>query len=62
DRAQADVGAAVEAGLSGPKQDIPKQPTRKFIGRKTAEANARNKAERNGQIEESTAVQGLDSS
>ncbi|KAI4274911.1 MAG: hypothetical protein LQ337_003577 [Flavoplaca oasis] len=57
DRAQADVGAAVEAGLSGGKQEIPKQPTRRFIGRKTAAANAQNKAERNGHIEESTAVQ-----
>ncbi|KAL8977704.1 MAG: hypothetical protein Q9205_006548 [Flavoplaca limonia] len=57
DHAQADIGAAVEAGLSGRKQDIPKQPTRRFIGRKTAEANARNKAERHGHIEESTAVQ-----
>ena len=59
DRAQADVGVAVEAELQGKNQDVPKQPSRRFIGRKTAAANAQKKGETNGHIEDSTAVQGL---
>lgn len=59
DRAQVDIGTAVEAELRPGTQDIPKQPRRRFVGGKTAAANAQKKAEASGHVEDSTAVQGL---
>lgn len=58
DRAQVDVGVAINAELQAEKQEQPKQPARRFVGRKTAAANLQKKAEANGQIENDTAVQG----
>ncbi|CAO1604465.1 Diphthamide biosynthesis protein 1 [Xanthoria calcicola] len=57
DRAQVDIGTAVEAELRPGTQDIPKQPRRRFVGRKTAAANAQKKAEASAHVEDSTAVQ-----
>lgn len=59
DRAQADVGDAINAELQAEKHEQPKHPTRRFIGRKTAAANAQKKAEASGHIEDGTAVQGI---
>lgn len=58
DRAQVDVGHAVDAEITGEKQEQPKQPRRRFIGRKAAAASAQKKAEANGHIEDGAAVQG----
>ncbi|KAL8916655.1 MAG: hypothetical protein Q9172_006212 [Xanthocarpia lactea] len=57
DRAQADVGLAIDPVVPGAKQETPKQPSRRFVGRKTAAASAHKRAETNGHIESSTAVQ-----
>ncbi|KAL8665060.1 MAG: hypothetical protein Q9168_007787 [Polycauliona sp. 1 TL-2023] len=57
DRAQADVGLSVEPELRAEDQNVPKQPARRFIGRKTAAANAKRRAETNGHIEDGTALQ-----
>ncbi|KAL8736405.1 MAG: hypothetical protein Q9166_000197 [cf. Caloplaca sp. 2 TL-2023] len=57
DRAQADVGITVDVELRDRTHEQPKQPTRRFIGRKAAAAGAQKKSETNGHIEESTAVQ-----
>lgn len=57
DRAQVNVGDAVNAENGVEKQEPPKQPRRRFVGRKTAAANAQKNAEANGHIEDGTAVQ-----
>ncbi|KAI4263157.1 MAG: hypothetical protein L6R35_007354, partial [Caloplaca aegaea] len=57
DRARVDVGVAIDAELQAVKQELPKQPARRFVGRKTAAANVQKKAEANDQIENDTTVQ-----
>ncbi|KAL8783408.1 MAG: hypothetical protein Q9213_004667 [Squamulea squamosa] len=57
DRAQVDIGIAVEDDLRIQKQETKKKPTRRFVGRKTAAASAQKKADTNGHVESSTAVQ-----
>ncbi|KAL8814377.1 MAG: hypothetical protein Q9223_006394 [Gallowayella weberi] len=57
DRALANAGIAVDVDLQERKQVPPKQPTRRFIGRKAAAANAQKTAETNGHIEDSTSIQ-----
>ncbi|KAI4139777.1 MAG: hypothetical protein L6R39_006120 [Caloplaca ligustica] len=57
DREQVDVGDAINVELAAEKQEQPKQPKRRFIGRKTAAANAQKKAEANGHVEDGTAIQ-----
>ena len=59
DRAEADVGPVIDPVVPGAKQETPRQPSRRFVGRKTAAASAHQRAETNGHIESSTAVQGL---
>lgn len=59
DREQVDVGDAINVELAAEKQEQPKQPKRRFIGRKTAAANAQKKAEANGHVEDGTAIQGI---
>ncbi|KAL8932297.1 MAG: hypothetical protein Q9211_006397 [Gyalolechia sp. 1 TL-2023] len=57
DRAQVNVGDAINADLREEKQEQPRQPRRRFIGRKTAAAIAQKNAEANGQLEDGAAVQ-----
>ncbi|KAL9004496.1 MAG: hypothetical protein Q9188_002698 [Gyalolechia gomerana] len=57
DRAQVNVGDAVNAEFGEEKQEQPKQPRRRFIGRKAAAANAHKNAGASGHIEDSAAVQ-----
>ncbi|KAL8772487.1 MAG: hypothetical protein Q9209_002439 [Squamulea sp. 1 TL-2023] len=57
DRAQVDIGTAVEDGLRAQKQETQKKPTKRFVGRKTAAAIAQKKAGTNDHVESSTAVQ-----
>lgn len=59
DRVQAEIGIAVGAELREGKPEPPKQPTRRFIGRNTAAANAQKQAATSSHIEDSTAIQGL---
>lgn len=57
DRAQVNVGDAVNAEFGVEKQEPPKQPRRRFVGRKTAAVNAQKIAEANSHIEDGAAVQ-----
>ncbi len=59
DRAEADVGPVIDPVVPGAKQETPKQPSRRFVGRKTVAVSAHKRAETNGHIESSTAVQGF---
>lgn len=61
DRAIADLGpdVSMSTGMNGDADSVPKQPKRRFIGRKAADAKAAARAEAaEGSIEESGAVQG----
>ncbi|KAL8974133.1 MAG: hypothetical protein Q9197_001617 [Variospora fuerteventurae] len=57
DRARVDVGIAIDAELQAVKQEQPKQPAKRFVGRKTAAANVQKKTEANNQIENDTTLQ-----
>lgn len=59
DRAQSDLGEAVDAELSAAKSDSLKQPKKRFIGRKAAAEKAGKNGGSNGTIEDSGAIQGL---
>ncbi len=58
DRAQVDIGAAVEAELSADQYEQPRQPKKRFIGRKAAAARAGAQADANGSVADSGAIQG----
>ena len=57
DRAQADVGKAVDAELVAENEQKQKQPRKRFIGRKEAAERAERRADINGTIEETGAIQ-----
>ena len=59
DRAQADLGEAVDAELGVEKQEKQKQPRKRFIGRKEAAERAEKRGDTNGTIEDSGAIQGV---
>lgn len=60
DRAEANVGTAVFVETDQEtKQEAPRHPVKRFVGRKTAAANAQSKAEANGHIEDGSAIQGF---
>ena len=59
DRAQTDLGEAVNAELLASKPDAVKQPKKRFIGRKAAAEKAEKSGGTNGTIEDSGAIQGL---
>ena len=59
DRAQTDLGEAVNAELSASKSDPIKEPKKRFIGRKAAAEKAEKNGGSNGTIEDSGAIQGL---
>ena len=60
DRAQTDLGEAVNAelGLEN-QQQKQRQPRKRFIGRKEAAERAEKKGDTNGTIEDSGAIQGM---
>ncbi|KAL8964088.1 MAG: hypothetical protein Q9183_004714 [Haloplaca sp. 2 TL-2023] len=57
DREQVNIGKAVDVEKGSEKEETPRQPVKKFIGRKAAAAIAQKKAEAGGHIEESGAIQ-----
>ena len=59
DRAQTDLGEAVNAELLASKSDAHQQPKKRFIGRKAAAEKAEKNGGSNGTIEDSGAIQGL---
>ena len=58
DRAQADLGKAVESELIADDKQQQKQPKKRFIGRKEAAERAEKSGDINGTIEDSGAIQG----
>ena len=61
DRAQADLGVAVDAELIIENQQKQKQPRKRFIGRKEAAERAEKRSDTDGTIEDSGAIQGMQS-
>lgn len=59
DRAQTDLGEAVNVELEADSQDSPKQPKKRFIGRKAAAERAKQDGSSRRTIEDSGAIQGL---
>ena len=59
DRAKVDVGAAVEAELSADRQEQPRVPKKRFIGRKTAAAQEGLQADGVESVENNGAIQGM---
>jgi 2-(3-amino-3-carboxypropyl)histidine synthase len=56
DRAQVDLGIAADIEEAHATQPVQKQPKKRFVGRRTADASARNGG--NASIEDSGAIQG----
>lgn len=59
DRAQADLGEAIDAELSAENQQKQRQPRKRFIGRKEAAERAQKKGDTSGIIEDSGTIQGV---
>lgn len=57
-RAQVNLGQAIDAELQAVPEETPKQPKKRFIGRRAAAERAEQKTSANANIEESSAVQG----
>ena len=57
DRAQADLGEAVDAEISAEKREKQKQPRKRFIGRKEAAERGEKRGDTNGTIEDSGNIQ-----
>jgi 2-(3-amino-3-carboxypropyl)histidine synthase len=58
DRAATNLGPSVDEAMSEEPVAIPRQPKRRFVGRKTAEAASKS-ADPNANIEDSSAIQGV---
>lgn len=58
DRAATNLGPEVEEGIAEEPQAVPKQPRRRFVGRKTADKAVEATSDPNANIEDSSAIQG----
>lgn len=58
DRAEADLGLAVDVEERLEEAVVQRQPKKRFVGRRQAEAAAASKNSTNGTVEDSGAVQG----
>ena len=58
DRAQADLGEAVDAEISAEKREKQRQPRKRFIGRKEAAERGEARGNTDGTIEDSGNIQG----
>jgi 2-(3-amino-3-carboxypropyl)histidine synthase len=59
DRAATNLGPSAEEGVPDEPVAAPKQPKRRFVGRKTADAAASRSTDPNANIEDSGAIQGV---
>jgi hypothetical protein len=59
DRAATNLGPEVDEGISEEPTVAPKQPRRRFVGRKTAGTTGEQQADPNANIEDSSAIQGV---
>ena len=58
DRAKADLGVAINDEFDAEKQEKPKKPKKRFVGRRTAAEHTERTGPSNETIEDSGAVQG----
>jgi hypothetical protein len=59
DRAATNLGPDVDEGILEEPTAAPKQPRRRFVGRKNAETANEQQADPNANIEDSSAIQGV---
>lgn len=59
DRAATNLGPEVDQGMREEPLPVPKQPKRRFVGRKTAEKASGQPEDPNAAIEDSSAIQGV---
>jgi 2-(3-amino-3-carboxypropyl)histidine synthase len=59
DRAATNLGPEVDEGIVEEPAAVPKQPRRRFVGRKTADKVGEQHADPNANIEDSSAIQGV---
>lgn len=59
DRTATNLGPEVDEGITEEPVAVPRQPKRRFVGRKTAEKNGEQQADPNANIEDSSAIQGV---
>jgi 2-(3-amino-3-carboxypropyl)histidine synthase len=59
DRAATNLGPEVDEDISEKPTAAPKQPRRRFVGRKGAETANAQQADPNANIEDSSAIQGV---
>lgn len=60
DRASANLGPEVSLNLEEESKTEPKQPKRRFIGKRAAVEKAAANGSQNGNVEDNEAVQGVD--
>lgn len=59
DRVATNLGPEVDEGMLEEPTAVPRQPKRRFVGRKTAEKSGEQSADPNANIEDSSAIQGV---
>lgn len=59
DRAATNLGPGVDEEIIQEQVAVPKQPKRRFVGRKTTEKSGEQQADPNANIEDSSAIQGV---
>jgi 2-(3-amino-3-carboxypropyl)histidine synthase len=59
DRAATNLGPEIDEGISEEPIAAPKQPRRRFVGRKNADTPNEQQADPNANIEDSSAIQGV---
>ena len=59
DRSATNLGPEVDQGITEEPAAVPRQPKRRFVGRKTAEKSGEQQADPNANIEDSSAIQGV---
>ena len=59
DRTATNLGPEVDEEITEEPAAVPKQPKRRFVGRKTAEKSGEQQADPNANIEDSSAIQGV---
>lgn len=59
DRAATNLGPDVDEAIAEEPAAVPRQPRRRFVGRKTADKGGEQQADPNANIEDSSAIQGV---
>lgn len=59
DRAATNLGPDIDEGVGEEPVVVPKQPRRRFVGRKLAEKGGEQPVDSNANIEDSSAIQGV---